>query len=305
MNKSFSTMQTNVINEVMDTSTATKSIIKEYINARYFQILRAVNWQSIRSDYTFDTVASTQEYVLPDDFGKEIMVVDKTNGVELVKTDLQRLIMDLPDAYEDAGSVSKYYIREDTVRDQPSSASVIRVVSSSASDTTQTVLIRGIVNGVETSESVTLTGTTAANSTNSYSRVKAISKSANTTGYITLTSNSQAITIAVLAPKVLEARYKFIGLHYIPTTTLTVGVPYIIKPLPLTEDYDYPIIDIADLIEVGAKADAWRYKRQFAKANVFETLFTSQLSEYIWDKENDPNKVIQFNPSIFDRDNLY
>jgi hypothetical protein len=292
-----------VANEVMDTSDNFKSIIKEYINARYFQILRAINWQCIRKDYTFDTTASQQEYVLPDDFGKEIQVVDKTNGRELIKTDLQKLITDFPDAYEDSGSVERYYILEDTVQNQPTSASVLSIVSSSNSDTTQTILIRGIVDGVETTESVTLNGTTSVSTTNEFSRVKAISKSGNTNGYITISAGS--ITIGVLAPKILEGRYKKIGLHYVPTTSLTIGVPYIIKPLPLTEDYDYPIIDIADLIETGAKADAWRYKRQFAKANVFEVKFNSELAEYVWEKENDPNRVIQFMPVTFNKDNLY
>jgi hypothetical protein len=95
------------------------------------------------------------------------------------------------------------------------------------------------------------------------------------------------------------------GLYYVPSSVITVRVPYIIKPLPMTEDYDYPILDISDLLEAGAMADAWRYKRQFNKAGVYETLFTSRISEYIWDKDNDPNRVYQFKPSTYNKENLY
>lgn len=305
MNKTFSEIVDNVQADVQDTSSAFDAIVRKYVNNRYFQVLRAINWNAIRNDYTFDTVGGTQEYVLPDDFGKELHVRDITNGFELGYVDLQKLLTDYPDDFGEEGSVAKYYISEDTVQGQPSSASVIAVKSSSASDTTQTVLIRGISGGSETSESVTLTGTTPANSTNSYSRVKAVSKSSNTTGIITLTSNSAAVTVATLAPKVLTSYCKKIGFHYGPASALTISVPYYIKPLPMTEDYDYPIIDIADLIEIGAKADAWRYKRQGAKANDAETRFAIELQGYIWNQENQPNRITQFVPVTYNQDNLY
>ena len=302
MNKTFSTLKTNIANEIQDTSTSMKSIIGNYINRRYFQILRAINWKNIRDDYSFSTIAGTQDYILPDDFGKEIYVLDSTNGSELSKVDLQDLVREYPSGISSTGTVKRYVILEDTVQSQPSSASTITVVSSSASDTTQTVLIRGISSNVEITESVTLTGTTNATTTNSFSRIKAISKSANTVGKITVTAGST--TIAVLAPKVLESRYKKIRLHYVPTQALTIKMPYIIKPLSLIEDDDYPIIDIADLIEIGATADAWRYKRQFVKAQSYEALFQAQLADYVWDKVNQPNEIIQFRPEVFDRDLL-
>lgn len=305
MNKSFIKIVDNVQADVMDTSSAFETIVKEYVNQRYFQILRAINWNAIRNDYTFDTVAGTQEYALPDDFGKELHVRDTTNGFEIEGVDLQRLLTDYPDDFSDSGAAARYYISEDTVRTQPTSASVIAVVSSSASDTTQTVLIRGIVSGVETTESVTLTGTTPVNSVNSYTRVKAVSKSAKTTGYVTLTSNSAAVTIAVLAPKILTSYCTKIGFHYVPSSVVTMAVPYHIKPLPMTEDYDYPIIDIADLIEIGAKADAWRYKKQGAKAGDAETRFGIELNGYIWNQENQPNRITQFRPVTYNTDNLY
>lgn len=304
MNKTFSEIVDNVQADVQDTSSAFDAIVRKYVNNRYFQVLRAINWNAVRTDYTFTTDGS-QEYVLPADFGKELHVRDTTNGEELAYADLQRLFTDYPDSFSDSGSAARYYIVEDTVQEQPTSASVIAVSSSSASDTTQTVLIRGIVSGSETSETVTLTGTTPANSVNSYTRVKAVSKSGNTTGYITLTSNSAAVTIAVLAPKVNTFYCKRIGLHYVPSTAITVAVPYYIKPLPLVEDYDYPIIDIADLIELGAKADAWRYKRQGAKANDAETRFAIELQGYIWNQENQPNRITQFVPVTYNQDNLY
>jgi len=305
MNKPFVTMKTNVGNEIQDTDTSMASIIGVYLNNRYFQILRATNWNKIRPDYSFTTTASQQEYVLPDDFYKPLSVRDATNENELAESDLQKLISTYPDSFSDNGDVGSYYLYDDTINTQPTSASVASIVSSSASDTTQTVTIRGVASNVEITETQTLTGTSAVTTTAQWTRILNVAKSADTTGTITVTTNSGAVTVATLAPTRNTAFYKKIGFHYVPSTALSIKIPYIIKPMPMTEDYDYPLIDVADLIEKGATADAWRYKRQFQKASVFEAQFASGLSDYIWDMENKPNKVQQFSPATYNKDNLY
>jgi len=93
-------------------------------------------------------------------------------------------------------------------------------------------------------------------------------------------------------------------LHEVPASTIAIDVSYVIKPFPLIEDEDYPVIDVADLMETGAKADAWRYKKQGAMAKDFELLFAKELDEHIWDMHNKPNFVPRFRPITFNRDNL-
>lgn len=301
--KSFSVMKTNVGAEVQATDSAFATIIGNFVNRRYFQVLRAINWNNIQPDYTFDTVAGTQKYVLPDDFGKEISCTDTTNSTELTRTTLEKLFSSYADI-SDSGTVERYCVFEDCVKAHPSSSSALAVVSAFSADTTQTVLVRGISGGVETYESVTLTGTTPANTSNAYTRIKGISKSAVTAGKVTITSNSAAVTQAVIPIEKLESQYKLMLLHYVPASIITIALPYIIQPQPLTQTYDYPVIDIADLLEIGALADCWRYKRQFSKAQTMELMFGQQLQDYIWQKENQPNMIHQFIPETFNRDDL-
>lgn len=303
MNKSFSTLKTNIGTEVQDTSSAFATIIGTFINRRYFQILRTINWKNVYPDYSFSTVVGTQRYVLPNDFGKAIACNDITNDVEISALSLEELYSTYK-TIDDSGTVERYSILDDTVQAQPTSSSVLALVSSSAADTTQTVLIRGISGGVEVYESVTLTGTTPVNSTNAYTRVKAISKSAVTAGKVTITSNSAAVTVATIYGEELETRYKIFLAHYVPAEVIEISLPYIIKPLPLSQSYDYPVIDIGDLIEIGATADAWRYKRQFNKALVLENMFTAMLQTYIFDKENEPNEIKQFVPQMYSRETV-
>lgn len=302
-NKRYSEIVDAVGADVQDTSSAFETITKRYINKRYFQILRDMNWQVINPAYSFTTTSGTQTQALPEDFGKELYALDSTNGTELARGSYSEIVRSYPDDLTSSGTVERYCIYEDAVKEQPTSAGTVTVVSSSASDTTEKVLIRGEVSTYETTEQITLTGKTNATGSLSFSRIKGISKDGNTTGYITVTCNSQ--TVAILPPKINDSRYKIMFLHYKPSATLTIKMPYIIKPFPLVEDDDYPVVDIADLIEIGAKADAWRYKRQFAKAREMEGLFERELQRYIWDKENQPNQVHQFTPTTYDKDDLY
>ena len=86
-------------------------------------------------------------------------------------------------------------------------------------------------------------------------------------------------------------------LYPVPATALTLAVPYIISPTAMSVDADEPILDFADLLETGAKADAWRYKKQFQKASIMEALFEKELSDWIWDNANETNEVQQAYPS--------
>lgn len=300
-NKNFSDMKSNVATDIQDTTSGMKTIIGRYINKRYFQVLRKINWEDYNYDYSF--TLSSQDKPLPDDFYKPVYVVDTTNDKELPEVSMQFLAKNYPNTLYETGTVNRYAILEDTVKAQPSSATTLDIVSSVAGDTSQYIRVRGIdSNGIEVTETITLNGTTSVSSSNSYQRVKNLSKSDTTTGYITISAGSD--TVANMPPSVTESRYKIARFHEAPDSSIEIKMPYIIKPLPLNKDEDYPRLDIVDLIELGATADAWRYKRQYSKGNHYERLFTKELGEYIWAQENKKNKSEQFQPNVYDRDSL-
>lgn len=303
LNRIFSDMVTNVGNNIQDTSDAMKTIIKVYCNDVYFDILRRINWECIDDDYQFTTVAGTKDYSLPPDFGKELYVYDSTNKVQLSPIDLQQLSMDFTATIDTQGTVQRYLTLDRPVRQQPSSASTLSIVSSSAADTSQVVRIKGLdSNGVELNESVTLAGTSTATSANTYSEIKSLSKSASTTGRITITSNSGAVTVAIMSPADLSYRVKIMRLHESPSSAIVVKAPYIVKPYPLSSDYDTPVIECADVIELGATMKAWRYKRQFDKAKDMKNEYEQAISNIVWDKENSFNQAHYLRPTPYPRE---
>lgn len=303
LNRTLGVMKSNVGSAIGDTSTPMASLIQNYLNDRYRETLRRLKILGVhRSDYSFSTTAGTEDYIMPQDFETELSVVDKTNGRLLSRIDSQQLAEHYFSQLDDQGVVTHYIVLDKTVRNQPTANSTLSIVSSSASDT-QTVYVKGFdSNGYEDYETVTLTGTTPVVTTKTYSRITMIAKSAVTVGVITITSNSGAVTVAILSRQMLEHRIKMMRLVQVPNSVITVELNYIQGFTELNQTYDYPILDCAEILEAGAIADGWRHKRQFGKAADFDIIFEKRLANLIFDYEAQPNKVNLFNVKPYSRE---
>lgn len=299
-NKNFGTMKTKVGNSVQDTSANFKTLVGQYLNDRYRQVLQRSNHiQTSTIDYQITATGGVEDIALPVDFKDMVKLLDKTNKRTLTQIDPQEWMVKFKDSIDTAGLMENYTIFEDVVREQPSAASVITVVSSSAADITQTVQIRGVVGDSETYESITLNGTTNASGTKQFTKIYSIGKD-DTTGTITVTATAQ--TLAYLSPEQVQSRIKKLRLGRIPTQTATLEAIYTVAHLPMANDYDYPVLDCEDVIEAGATADAWRYKRQQAKADYHESLFEKKLDDWMWDRANKPDYVATFKPATYSRE---
>jgi hypothetical protein len=217
MSKTFLQLKTNIGNNIQDTSAAMATIIGVYINNRYMDILRRVNWEVVQEDYTIPTVAGDQDYDLVSNFGKELYCLDSTNNRYLKRKTLQE--------------IADRHVENLTDEDAP-------------------------------------------------------------TEY------------AILDKWVCGVRSKVLWLYKIPLTVYTLALPYIIAPTAMIVDGEIPMFDCDDIIEIGATADAWRYKRQFAKAQDLEMLYEKGIMNLIWDKTNQPNRVHLFNPSPYPRNTV-
>lgn len=217
MAKTFSTMKTNVGNNVQDTSSEFATIIGNYLNNRYKQIRQRANIQIINDTYSFSTVAGTANYTLPSTFGKELYVRDSTNKINLPFISIQELADKYTDTLTSSGTPQRYSIYENF-------------------------------------------------------------------------SN--------------PTRVKLMKLHLVPSSVVTIEAPHIIEPADLSAESDIAMVDCDDAIELGATADAWAYKRQFAKASYYEGLFEKSLQTFIWNRENQPNQVKTFNVTPYSRDTV-
>lgn len=219
---SFQTIKSNVATRVGDTSSTFLTIIGGYINQRYERLFKKFNFETIKTSYSFSTVAGTADYTLETGFGKELYVFDDTNKLDIIPSTLQGIERDYPSSLSDSGQPYQYAV------------------------------------------------------------------------YKTLDSSSPANIITK------------IRFYPNPSSIITVLMPYIKAKNDLSSNTDLPIIEMSDLaIELGATADAWRTKRQFAKAADFETQYEQIISEMIWSQDNQPNRITQFVPKTYDRNLLY
>jgi len=94
-------------------------------------------------------------------------------------------------------------------------------------------------------------------------------------------------------------------LHRIPTEAITILLPYTVKIRANLTSADVPVNDFADLLEIGATGDSWRYKRQFAKARSYDVMFDEELDMYMFDAENQEAGENKFTITSSDYDRSY
>lgn len=203
------------------------------------------------------TILGTEEYSLPYDWGDlgffwhEIygypFKLDQAGGREFYNANLSLDESDIPQLYRLHG--------EDGVLNQPSTASTITVVSSQAADTTQTVRISGLVSSYPDFEDFDLNGSTDVTGAKSFSRIDhiAIFDDATTptpnTGRVTITSNTGAITNAVIPVNFINRSlsYNKVQLYPIPDDEYVINV----------ECYDrlFDLVDNNDICPLGKEFD--------------------------------------------------
>lgn len=305
--KRFLDIVTNAQNEVRDTSTAFSSIVKVYANNRYRDIinrLTTLNLFEMERTKTLSTVANTRTYAMPFDFGDIVYAVDTTSNQQLDIIDEQEFVQRYGNSLTTTGVPFCIVLNgEGTVLSQPTSSSKLTFVSSSNSDTTQSALIRGISGSAEFYETVNLSGTTSGQSSNNYDYVMQAIKNSSTVGAITFTYSTGGGVCSVISPESLTQMNRTIGFHYIPSGVYSIEIRYKRKVKPMVSDNDAPIIDIADGIEIGAKADAWRNKRQIATAADFENRYEMWLDRYI--NQRISSQVHQFDITPINRSESY
>lgn len=306
-NKVFTTIVTNVQNEVRDTSTAFTAIVKPYVNARYFDVINrliTLNLFEIERTKNIQTVANQRTYEMPFDFGEVMTVVDNSSNRLVDVINEQEFVQKFASSLTTTGvPIVAILNGEGTVLNQPSSSTKLRFVSTSSNDTTQTGFIRGISGSAEFYETINLSGTTSGQSSNNYDYILQVSKNLATTGAITFTYSTGGATATVLSPEDKTSIRRTLGFHYIPSGVYSYDVRYKRQVKPMVDDNDSPIIDIGDIIELGAKADAWRNKRQIATASDFENRYEMAFDRYI--NQRQASVVHQFDVQPYNRSSSY
>ena len=225
-------------------------------------------WTFNKRKHTFSTVASTEFYQLPRDVDKISLIRQTTSPMKLLYVPDEVFYKFIPNPTATGNPLYYRLWEEEGVSTRLATDDTIQVVSSSASDNSNfTVSVVGYdTNGIVQSESFSLNGITAVNGTKTFDagRPLKISKSAATTGNITIKEKTSGTTLVILGPEERSPRFKVIGMYPIPSSAITISLEYYTRIRRVINSQDVPDIDEKWIwiVRLGALAKVYQYQNK-------------------------------------------
>lgn len=224
--------------------------------------------------YNFSSVDGTEEYYLPNDFDKPFRLYDLTNHKK-IPIRLEEVYFDanqeaIADATEDVPEEARIYGTRGIRKSIASAGSVIKVKSSSASDTSVAVLVEGYIDSSKTLldfETITVTGTTAVSGAKTFYDVTRMSKGADSVGYITVQDASDN-TLAILTTIDRVLYHKVLRLGLIPDDAYSYRLLYKRKVRRMVNNNDYPFIDADDFFIMDAVAYSYMQEKEMPQYGI-------------------------------------
>ena len=279
----FDELRDNIASTIRDTQIET--LLSNYINITLSEIWNAYPWTFKRRKTTFATVASQEDYNLDEEIDQIVVIRQRTTPLKLLYVP-DRLFYQLePDPEGQSTGIPRYYrLWEETgFSTNLAAADTIYVSSSSTSDGSsfRVIVVGRNSSGEVVSESITLNGTTSVTSTTTWaaSGLMQVSKSAQTTGTITVYRTTGATVLSEMSPEDRSPRYKRLSLYPIPSSAITMYVEYFERLRYLVNDADTPQMDHKWMwvLREGALAKAWAYKQNETASALAEAKFANGI----------------------------
>jgi len=203
--------------------------------------------QSNREVAELTTVAATHTYYLDRRVLRALNFRETNSPAKLDYMSRQNFEEDNPNPAPTETGVPSIYVpmRKVRVTTQPTAASQISVVSDSALDiVSYYVVVKGLSNGVETTERLLLTGIVEVVTTATFDSLLSITKDA-TNGTVRTTSNAGVVLNVSLQPGETFVEHWEVRLHQIPNDAYTI--PYSFQCIPWTLSNDEDPIHLPDV----------------------------------------------------------
>ncbi len=261
--------------------------VEDAIKAAYREVLKFDDWREvIGNDLAVTVTTTTRIFSLPQivDIPLRMVSRDLLRRIDFITSQtLQDRSLSISDAQGTPLIAAVMEVREVSV--DPASSGLLSVVSSNAGDLAQTVFVRGSLNGVPIEETLTLNGTAAVSTVNSYDRVLGLSKDSDTAGTVT-TKDSDTNTISEIGPKYRTAKYNWVILDRPLDATRTFHLTYRRKIKMFTNDAEVSILpDSGSLIVEGGHYKVLFQQRKYDSAARVRGVFFASLADYRDDRK--------------------
>lgn len=262
------------------------------INEAHRRRLTAETWPFMIWDTaeTFTLADGDQLYTLHHEFHKPFYFYNQTRKVYLTEVSARQLGPSGARWNTDK-DVSKFVLWGRTpVAQQPTAASVITIVSSSASDSSaaKAITVRGVTSSGLEEESITPNGASSVDGTKSFSKIIGVTKGAAWAGTATITAG--ATTLLTLLPSEWGRSYQQLYLLGSPTSADVIEYRFYRLPKRLVNDNDVPDIPPGHeqvlvwdaLLALGAydnRLDGGRYEEWKARQHAADIAFRDAFAE--------------------------
>ena len=256
-----------------DVTDTTESLVEDAINASHQRLclIRAWGFMLWPREETFTTTAGTRLVALNQYVGRLLHVWDPTAHTFLPmmpRRQWEAQSVDRTNASDFNGIIYGSYW---PVAAQPSTATVLTIVSSSALDTGSSyqVLVRGLDSDGEVQvETIDATGTVTASGAVEFLHVLGVTKIGTWVG--TMTLKVGATTMLALGPSQYGKQYPTIEFVEKPSAARTFSYTFTRNPNVLTEDNDIPEIPYphSEILVYDALLDLVTYRTDVNAAHV-------------------------------------
>lgn len=239
----------SVLNKLRETPVAALSTdatteaykAQEAVQRAVDRVWNAKQWSFKMRDYSFSTVAATASYPLFADCGEIYSLKSSESPYNIPLVGVTTFNKYVPDPTETGAPYIGVLTEQNGIIAQPASAGVVSVASSSASDTTQYVVVKGIVASQYVAvEQLSMAGTGTVSGAVSFSEILSVSKSSATAGVVTAVVGS--VTVARLWPGQKTSHTRHLKLYPTPDAAYTITAAYFSAPTRLTNAYEDTLI---------------------------------------------------------------
>lgn len=225
----------------------TRVNVRNAINTAHQSRLSMYPWPHMIWDRAevLTLASSTQIYALHQEYSRPLYFRNLRTRELLVETPAKNFEASGVDPNNDQAGNRFMLWGRSPVKAQPAAASVLTIVSTSASDTGSdyALIIKGVTaDDAVVAELVAPTGTTPVDSSNSFIKILSITKAREWNGTLTVTSDDGATTNLVLGSCEFGRQYPLIWLLYSPTSGDQIEYKFYRQPLILINDFDIPEI---------------------------------------------------------------
>lgn len=243
--------------------TNTENLIKDAINASHRRLCLSRAWAFMRwpREETFSTVSGTRTVVLNQNVGKILHVWDTGSRMFLPMIPLRQWEVLGIDRGATAGTRGAIFGGFWPVSAQPTAATAVTIVSTSASDTAVTVSLRGIdANGDIATETLTATGTTPVIGSVTFLYLLNVTKVGTWVG--TMTAKFGSTTVLTLTATQYGKQYPTLEFVETPSSAETFTYTFSRIPTTLTSDHDIPEIPFpySEMLVYDALLDLVTYR---------------------------------------------